>query len=320
MKHFSGDPSLFNLSAWPLLADDMRQISELPKISIVTPNYNYAATLERTLCSVLYQKYPNLEYIVIDGGSTDDSQQIIERYENQLAYWESRPDGGQYAAINKGFNKASGEIFAWLNSDDIYLPWTLHVVAEIFAQFPEIDWIMGRPSKIQNGVLREVGSTRPYPQEFLQSGLFRGDILGWVQQESTFWRRSLWKKAGHLREDLHYAADFELWMRFAQYTQLVTTPCILGGFWEHKQNRSKENLKAYMQEVDQVTHQLPDLFKKKHQTILRNLQLYQRYKPFTGVRRIVRKWNNIENYQSPVLAWNFITSCFEKTNMPFCDY
>lgn len=318
-KHLE-DPGLNSLSAWPLPIELTKLASSLPKISIVTPNYNYAATLERTLCSVLHQNYPNLEYIVIDGGSTDASLEIIECYTNQLTYWKSQPDGGQYAAINKGFAKASGEIFAWLNSDDIFLPWTLHVVAEIFTQFPEIDWITGRPCQIQNGVLREVGSARPYPQEFLQAGLFRGDVLGWVQQESTFWRRSLWEKAGPLREDLHYAADFELWTRFAQHTQLVTTPCILGGFWEHRQNRGKNNLKAYFNEIEQVTYALPQNLQVLQQSILKKLELYQRFKPYTGIRRLVRHWSDIEKYQGLVLTWEFSISCFNCQLHPFIKY
>ena len=107
-----------------------------PKISIVTPNFNYGRFLERTLTSVLGQDYPNFEYIVIDDGSTDDSVEIIRRHEARLAHWETGVNRGQYVSIGRGFERATGEIFGWLNSDDAYLPGTLSLVAEIFATFP----------------------------------------------------------------------------------------------------------------------------------------------------------------------------------------
>ena len=114
-----------------------------PKISIVTPSFNQAPYIEETLQSVLGQNYPNLEYVVIDGGSADGSVDIIKKYEDQLHYFVSEKDFGHGHAINKGFAKTSGEIMAWINSDDKYMPWAFNVVAEIFKKFPEVDWIIG---------------------------------------------------------------------------------------------------------------------------------------------------------------------------------
>src|SRR5438132_13711050 len=108
-------------------------MNEVPRITVVTPSFNQAEFLERTLRSVLDQGYPNLEYVVIDGGSTDGSVDTIRRYADRLAYWVAQPDSGQYDAINKGFQRTSGEVMAWINSDDKYAPWAFAVAAEVFA-------------------------------------------------------------------------------------------------------------------------------------------------------------------------------------------
>src|SRR5712672_634542 len=112
-----------------------------PKISLVTPSFNQGSFLEETIRSVLDQNYPNLEYVVIDGGSTDGSVEIIKKYERRLTWWISAPDGGQYEAINKGFARTTGEIMAWLNADDKYLPWTLSVVGDLMSTLPQVEWL-----------------------------------------------------------------------------------------------------------------------------------------------------------------------------------
>lgn len=113
----------------------------LPKISIVTPSYNQGEFIEATINSILTQNYPNLQYIIIDGGSTDGSVEIIKKYEKYLHFWCSEPDAGQYDAINKGFARSSGEIMAWLNSDDMYCPWVFKTVADVMSDFSEIEWL-----------------------------------------------------------------------------------------------------------------------------------------------------------------------------------
>src|SRR3954447_20687666 len=116
-------------------------MAPLPKISIVTPSYNQRQFIEQTILSVINQNYPALEYIIVDGGSTDGTVDVIRKYKDRLAGWTSEPDKGQYDAINKGFARATGEIMGWINSDDQYLPWTLATVARIFSQFPEVEWV-----------------------------------------------------------------------------------------------------------------------------------------------------------------------------------
>lgn len=210
-----------------------------PKISIVTPNFNGVQFLEETIESVLNQNYPNLEYIVIDGGSTDGSIDIIRKYESQLAFWVSEPDSGMYHAIQKGFENSTGELMAWINSDDKYHSGAFTIISEIFSNFQEINWLTAIPTAIdEKGRTIHTGVGRNWSKyDFLTSD------YKWIQQESTFWRRSLWEKAGRTFDlSLKYAADFELWLRFFRYEKLYTTKSLIGGFrwkfenqitWEH---------------------------------------------------------------------------------------
>jgi len=129
-------------------------MNTLPTISIVTPSFNQAPFLEECIDSILSQNYPNLEYIIMDGGSTDGSVEIIKKYARHLTYWQSQPDGGQYAAINEGFTKTTGEIMAWLNSDDKLHSGSLKIVGGVFKHFEGIDWLTGRPTAWdENGFL-----------------------------------------------------------------------------------------------------------------------------------------------------------------------
>jgi glycosyltransferase involved in cell wall biosynthesis len=208
-----------------------------PKISIVTPNYNLAPYLERTLASVVGQNYPNLEYIVLDGESTDGSVDIIRKYGDRLAYWASRPDKGHFCAINEGFARSTGEIMAWLNSDDMYLPGCLSVVGEIFSQHPEVEWLSSTWPVAWNesGQAFWVGSMKGFSRKAFLRGEYTPSGVTYsrncIQQESTFWRRSLWERAGgKLDEQYRRAAEFELWARFFQYAELEGVDALLGGF------------------------------------------------------------------------------------------
>ncbi len=198
-----------------------------PKISIITPNFNQAGYIEETILSVIGQNYPKLEYIIIDGGSTDGSVDIIKKYEKQITYWVSEPDAGLYYALQKGFDKATGEILGWINSDDKLHPNALHVVGELFDSFENVNWITGCPSGFdEKGYTVALGEVKRWSKYDFYLYDYK-----WIQQESTFWRRSLWDKAGRfLNKEIKYAADFELWLRFFRYDKLFTVRTILGGF------------------------------------------------------------------------------------------
>jgi len=234
-------------------------MSARPTISVVTPSLNQGRYLEACIRSVLDQHYDGLEYIVIDGRSTDGSLEIIRKYATRFSYWTSEPDAGHYDAVNKGFTRSTGEIMAWLNSDDMYLPGCLPVVAGIFAAHPEVEWLTSiHPVHWTDaGETCWVGHAPGFNREFF----FRGGNLGaddlysrgWIQQESTFWRRSLWDRAGaRLSTEYFLAADFDLWARFYKSAELYGVDSLLGGFRLQSQQRSHTHRERYIAEARHI--------------------------------------------------------------------
>ena len=181
------------------------------RISVITPSFNQAQYIEQTILSVLGQNYEMLEYIVVDGGSTDGTLDILKRYENQLR-WISELDEGQADAINKGFRMASGEILGWLNADDLYTPNTLNVVAEYFGKNPEISFVYGDAQAIDED--NTIYGIRTHVKQTDFHTLVNvGDA---IVQPAAFWRRTLWENVGELDTTLHYTLDYEYWMRAAK--------------------------------------------------------------------------------------------------------
>lgn len=224
-------------------------LQDHPRISVVTPSFNQGEFLEATLRSVITQGYPNLEYVVVDGGSTDGSADIIERYEADLAYWVSEPDDGHAHALNKGFAETTGEIMCWINSSDMYYPWTLETVAEIFSQLPQVDWIMGTRSMFDDR-----GRPRVIAPSFGVNAfdVLAGDYRG-IQQESVFWRRGLWERAGgQLDQTLVCAADLDLWLRFVRLTPLCVVETLLGGFRVHDDRLGEIGDDLYRREAEEL--------------------------------------------------------------------
>jgi glycosyltransferase involved in cell wall biosynthesis len=210
------------------------RLSAAPTISIVTPSFNQGRYLERTLQSVLGQNYPALEFIVQDGGSRDESKQILERYRSRLHHVESMRDRGQAHAINLGFRHASGGIMAYLNSDDLLLPGSLSCVARFFTEHPEVDVVYGNRIVI-NERDEEVGRWILPPHS--------ADALLWnnyLPQETMFWRRRIWDRVGGgFNESFHSALDWELWLRFHRAGACFHhLPRFLGAFRIHPQQKT----------------------------------------------------------------------------------
>ncbi len=179
-----------------------------PRITVVTPSFNQSRYLEKTILSVLNQNYPNLEYIIIDGGSTDGSIDIIRQYERYLAYWVSERDEGQVDALNKGFKRGTGDLFAWQNSDDLYMPGAFLKVAERFSQKPEADVFFGNFWIVDSddNLIRDIRFT---PFSF-RCSLMEG--IG-ISNQAAFWRRELFEEFGYLDPSLEFAMDLDWWLR-----------------------------------------------------------------------------------------------------------
>jgi len=220
-----------------------------PRIALVTPVYNSGRYIEQTIRSVLAQGYPNLDYFVVDGGSTDNTLEVIRKYEGEIAGWVSEPDNGMYDAINKGFARTSGEIMGWISATDQLHLGGLLVVGGVFRDVAEAEWITGRPTWFsEEGMNVGVGTAAHWSRMRFLMGANR-----YIQQESTFWRRSLWERAGRrVDASRRNAADFELWVRFFRHARLYPVDAIIGGFRKHGDSMSLQDLEACYRIHDEI--------------------------------------------------------------------
>jgi len=222
-------------------------VTDYPKVSVVTPSFNQAEFLERTMRSVLDQGYPNLEYIVIDGGSTDGSVDIIRKYADRLAYWVSEPDRGQVDAINKGLRRATGAWVAWQNSDDVFFPGTFEQLAEAAAKHPEVDLIIGNMMIIDahDRELRDVRYVTPTHGALLAEGML-------LANQAAFWRRNVHDEIGWLDESLQCSFDYEWFLRLTEKHRGVHVNQFWGGFRVHEATKTSNLTGLFVDENERI--------------------------------------------------------------------
>lgn len=194
-------------------------MNEMPLVTIVTPSYNQAVYLEATILSVLGQDYPNIEYIIMDGGSKDGSAELIRKYEDRIAFWESKKDKGQTDAINKGFARAHGDILAWLNSDDILYPHAVSEAVTYLQTHPECGLVYGNCDFIdaEGNVIGRFNAKQTDHRKLTQGYVH-------IPQQAAFWRADLWKQVGPLDDSIYFAMDYDLWLRLSEVSEVKYLP------------------------------------------------------------------------------------------------
>jgi glycosyltransferase involved in cell wall biosynthesis len=224
--------------------------SDAPLITVITVVFNGASFLEETILSVIHQSYENVEYIVIDGGSIDDSVSIIQNHEHAIDYWVSESDGGMYEALVKGFSVASGEVVCYINAGDLFYPKAFEVVADNFSG-NDIEWLTGLRSVCnENNIITRVETPFRYKAKLIERGVY-GKWLPYLQQESTFWKRDLLKYVDFdVLSSLKLAGDYYLWCCFSKKTSVEVINSPLGIFKKHK-GQLTESIEGYWSEVNE---------------------------------------------------------------------
>ena len=218
-----------------------------PRISVVTPSFNQGQFIEETIVSVIGQHYPNLEYIVMDGGSSDNTVEIIKKYEKRISYWQSAKDGGQAAAINDGFRRATGDIVAWLNSDDFYLPGTLHHIATQL-DVTKSEVLLGNCFQFFQDSAQSSGSN--IVTHHANSNLL---LCDYIIQPSSFWTQQSWKQVGELNEDLHFVFDWDWYIRAQQASvNFKTSQKYLSGYRFHEDHKTGTGGKKRRDEIIEI--------------------------------------------------------------------
>lgn len=225
--------------------------TDLPLVSIVTVSYNAVSTIEQTILSVINQSYPNIEYIIIDGGSTDGTVDIIKQYSDRIAYWVSEPDQGMYDALRKGFSKVTGSLCCYINSDDFYALSAIETIVEVFQKYEKVAWLKGLDVFYdERSVITCIDTPIIVKNRFLQRGLYTGKYLPWIQQESIFWRSSLNKQIDWERfSQFKLAGDYYMWYCFSKLAKLYILPTYLGGFRKRDGQLSCQ-MDAYILELE----------------------------------------------------------------------
>jgi glycosyltransferase involved in cell wall biosynthesis len=252
---------------------------DLPRISIVTPSYMQGRFLEWTIRSVLGQDYPNLEYIVMDGGSTDSTRSILERYSPVLSHWESKKDNGQADAIARGFEKTTGDIMAYLNSDDMLTPGTLHKVAKYFAENPSVDVIYSHRCFV-DAKNRVIGYWILPPHSSYLMKRF-----DYIPQETTFWRRRIFDEVGNIDPTYRFAMDYDLFVRFMRAGRMRRLNDVFGAFRMHDCSKTQTQIETIgVKEMARVRNQYRIPIRKYDHVLLKFFIAYVKGASFAWQR------------------------------------
>ncbi len=222
-------------------------IMDRPLVSIVTPSFNQGAYIEQTILSVRQQSYQHIEHIIVDGGSTDDTLDVIRRHEGTYDMrWISEPDGGMYEAINKGLRMARGEVLAYLNTDDRYFPWTVKVAVRALAENPDVGFVFGDVLQVEDE--SDAGKLLLYPPFWL--GHIRR--FGFLGQPTVFWRRAVFEEYGGFDESLQFVADCEYWMRIGERYRARKLDEMLAIVRDHPEAKRFAQMEALSKELNEV--------------------------------------------------------------------
>jgi glycosyltransferase involved in cell wall biosynthesis len=230
----------------------------LPSISIITPSYNQGRFIGRTIDSIRNQNYPGLEYIVMDGGSTDETLEILRKNEPWLT-WISEKDRGQSHAINKGLRMTSGEVVGFLNSDDTYEPGALMAVGGFFSRNPDAVWVTGRCRNIDcegKEIRRMITCYKNFWLRINSKSVLK--ILNFISQPATFWRRKVMESVGYMDEDLHYAMEYDYWLRISRLYALRIINKYLACFRIHPQSKAGSNANAQFDSMTAIARRYVD--------------------------------------------------------------
>jgi glycosyltransferase involved in cell wall biosynthesis len=234
------------------------------RVSIVTTTLNALPYIAQTVRSVLQTPHPELEYLIVDAGSTDGTIEFLRSLDDARVRVEVLAGARQYEAIDWALRHSTGDVMAWLNGDDLYFPWTIACIAQIFTQFSQVDWITGLPAFLNHeGHCTLLAKPSSYPRRYIRNGWFSEFAYGNLVQESMFWRRDLYVRAGGLNLNYELAGDFELWTRFARHAALEAIDVPLSAWRKHTKNRSIVGATAYRSEVAKANSQLPPINRLK---------------------------------------------------------
>jgi glycosyltransferase involved in cell wall biosynthesis len=226
-----------------------------PLVTIITPSYNSEKFIEQTILSVLNQTYTNIQYIIIDGLSSDNTVNIIKKFSNKIDHFLSEKDEGMYDALNKGFKLGNGKYFAWINADDFYFNDAIEKSIN-YMEKKKLQWIVGNPTTLNYKGNIITRNPYYYPNLIIKNGLAFPCFWGYIPQESTIFTKELYLKSGGINKEYRYAGDFDLWKKFANYSNLVTAEIKIGVF-RKRINQLSDNQKAYLKEIDKNNCLIP---------------------------------------------------------------